>query len=152
VCVSNHSLQLVCLSPSLILSVLAAGVTGYAIFPFFRSLESGLPEMAILLGVYALSGRSTTKSWFATLLPPIVAYAFAWIGHFYIEGNKPATFIYPAYSLFGRAPALPGLPFVTYCDPWLQETFVCFMMLQLAQTACTCNCVDSLVNTVRNSV
>jgi hypothetical protein len=30
---------------------------------------------------------------------PIVGYGFAWIGHFYIEKNKPATFKYPFYSL-----------------------------------------------------
>ena len=28
-------------------------------------------------------------------------YAFAWIGHFFIEKNKPATFKYPIYSFIG---------------------------------------------------
>jgi len=31
----------------------------------------------------------------------IVPYAFAWIGHFFIEKNKPATFQYPWMSLKG---------------------------------------------------
>lgn len=32
---------------------------------------------------------------------PIVGYGFAWIGHFFFEHNKPATFKYPLYSLIG---------------------------------------------------
>jgi hypothetical protein len=30
---------------------------------------------------------------------PIVGYGFAWVGHFFFEKNKPATFKYPLYSL-----------------------------------------------------
>ena len=32
-------------------------------------------------------------------LIPIVGYGFAWVGHFFFEKNKPATFKYPFYSL-----------------------------------------------------
>ena len=35
--------------------------------------------------------------WYA-LLWPVVAYSFAWTGHFLIEGNKPATFGHPLWS------------------------------------------------------
>ena len=31
----------------------------------------------------------------------LAGYGFAWIGHFFIEKNKPATFKYPFYSLIG---------------------------------------------------
>ena len=31
----------------------------------------------------------------------ISGYAFAWIGHFFFEKNKPATFKYPFYSFAG---------------------------------------------------
>ena len=31
----------------------------------------------------------------------LAGYGFAWVGHFFIEKNKPATFKYPFYSLIG---------------------------------------------------
>ncbi|WP_340076732.1 DUF962 domain-containing protein [Leptobacterium sp. I13] len=30
---------------------------------------------------------------------PIVGYGFAWVGHYFFEKNKPATFKYPVWSL-----------------------------------------------------
>lgn len=30
---------------------------------------------------------------------PVIGYSFAWVGHFFFEKNKPATFQYPFYSL-----------------------------------------------------
>jgi hypothetical protein len=40
------------------------------------------------------------NAWLLLLLP-VIGYGFAWVGHFFFEHNKPATFQYPLYSLAG---------------------------------------------------
>ena len=39
------------------------------------------------------------KKWQFIIAIPFCGYGFAWIGHFFIEKNRPATFTYPLYSL-----------------------------------------------------
>ncbi|MEJ2106183.1 MAG: DUF962 domain-containing protein [Acidiferrobacteraceae bacterium] len=38
--------------------------------------------------------------WFFLAIP-FSAYGFAWIAHFLVERNRPATFTYPVWSLMG---------------------------------------------------
>ena len=35
------------------------------------------------------------------LFAPLLGYGFAWIGHFFFEKNRPATFSHPLYSFIG---------------------------------------------------
>ena len=42
-----------------------------------------------------------TQQWLLLLALPVFGYGFAWVGHFFFEHNKPATFTYPLYSLAG---------------------------------------------------
>ena len=53
--------------------------------------------LIILLVIYTIF--STT--WSLILFVPVIGYGLAWIGHFFFEKNKPATFNYPVYSLIG---------------------------------------------------
>ena len=42
-----------------------------------------------------------TQNWWLALLLPVIGYGFAWVGHFFFEKNRPATFKYPFYSFAG---------------------------------------------------
>lgn len=42
-----------------------------------------------------------TGYWTLFWAVPLAGYGFAWVGHFFIEKNRPATFTYPVYSLMG---------------------------------------------------
>ena len=51
--------------------------------------------LVILVAVLA------TGRWWGLWLLPMVGYGFAWVGHFFFEHNRPATFKHPLYSLAG---------------------------------------------------
>lgn len=51
--------------------------------------------LVIGLFIYALVAQRWTMLW----LLPLAGYGFAWVGHFFFEKNKPATFVYPLFSL-----------------------------------------------------
>lgn len=53
----------------------------------------------LVLGVIAAA--IATTNWMLLWLMPVIGYGFAWIGHFFYEHNKPATFKHPFYSLMG---------------------------------------------------
>lgn len=52
----------------------------------------------VLATLLLLAAVATWRPRYA-LIAPVVAYAFAWIGHGAIERNHPATFEHPLWSL-----------------------------------------------------
>ncbi|MCB1051809.1 MAG: DUF962 domain-containing protein [Acidobacteria bacterium] len=75
-------------------------------YPFYLSQHQNrtcrrlhvLGSLAVLALVVA--GIALQNVWLFCLLP-VCGYGFAWVGHFFFEKNKPATFTYPLYSFIG---------------------------------------------------
>jgi len=63
--------------------------------PFNRTLHFIGTGIVIGLLIWGLA----TQNWRLLIVIPIAGYGFAWVGHFFFEKNKPATFKYPFYSL-----------------------------------------------------
>lgn len=75
-------------------------------YPFYLSEHSNptcralhyIGSMGVLCIItYAI----VTGSYMVLLLTPVMGYGFAWVAHFFIEHNRPATFKYPIYSFIG---------------------------------------------------
>jgi hypothetical protein len=62
-----------------------------------RRLHFAGTSIALALLITAIVTRT---GWLAAIAL-IEGYAFAWVGHFFFEHNKPATFQYPGFSLMG---------------------------------------------------
>jgi hypothetical protein len=63
--------------------------------PATRALHYIGTSLVVALAIYAL----LAGKWLLLLAIPVAGYFFAWVGHFGIEKNRPATFTYPLWSL-----------------------------------------------------
>ena len=75
-------------------------------YPFYLSEHSSranrrLHFVCTTLGVAAIAHSLSTLNFWWLLAGLVAGYGCAWVGHFFIEKNRPATFTYPLYSFMG---------------------------------------------------
>lgn len=51
-----------------------------------------------LIALWIVLAFDERNMWWLILIP-VGGYGFAWVGHYYFEKNRPATFHYPMYGL-----------------------------------------------------
>lgn len=85
----------------------AGRIASFALFwPFYVSQHSKAATRAL-----HFLGTTLVLAWLAAALACgrprfllyglVGGYGFAWIGHFFVEKNRPATFTYPVWSFLG---------------------------------------------------
>jgi len=75
-------------------------------YPFYLSEHSNqvsrrLHFTGTSIAAALLITAAITQRWWLIAVALVQGYAFAWVGHYFFERNKPATFRYPAFSLMG---------------------------------------------------
>lgn len=63
--------------------------------PHTRALHYLGTTLVLVAGLCAVA----TGRWWFVLAMPVAGYFFAWLAHFVIEKNRPATFAHPFWSL-----------------------------------------------------
>jgi hypothetical protein len=75
-------------------------------WPFYLNEHSNptnrrLHFIGTLLVHFLLLGIMISRQWKLLWILPLFGYFFAWVGHFVVEKNRPATFKHPLWSLMG---------------------------------------------------
>jgi hypothetical protein len=75
-------------------------------WPYYLS-EHSRPATRLLHYIGSLAGIAMIVAliawgkWYLFPLALVPGYTMAWIGHFFVEKNRPATFTYPLWSFIG---------------------------------------------------
>ena len=72
-------------------------------YPFYLNEHSSrtsrrLHFIGTTIALVLLITAIATQMWWLVATAFVLGYAFAWVGHFFFEHNKPATFVYPWLS------------------------------------------------------
>ncbi|HUR61912.1 MAG TPA: DUF962 domain-containing protein [Candidatus Thermoplasmatota archaeon] len=72
-------------------------------WPFYlsqhrRPLTQALHVAGSAAAIVFLGLAVAFRSWWFVLAALVAGYGLAWIGHFFVEHNRPATFTYPVKS------------------------------------------------------
>ena len=75
-------------------------------YPFYLGEHSNrtcrrLHFIGTTLALVLFSAALTFQLWWLIAVAFVQGYAWAWVGHFFFEHNKPATFKYPFLSFLG---------------------------------------------------
>jgi|SRR5215467_4271507 len=75
-------------------------------YPFYLNehrdpISRRLHFIGLSLALVCLVALIATRNPAWLLLAVVCGYGFAWVGHFFFEHNKPASFRQPLYSLMG---------------------------------------------------
>lgn len=71
-------------------------------WPFYLSQHRNATNRTLhFIGSTGVLALIVAAFWqpFLLLATPVCGYGFAWVGHFFVEKNRPATFTYPFKSL-----------------------------------------------------
>jgi hypothetical protein len=73
-------------------------------WPFYvhehrNTVNRALHYTGTTLAIASVATAAVTLNPAWLIAAPVAGYGCAWVGHFFFEKNKPATFSYPAWSL-----------------------------------------------------
>jgi hypothetical protein len=66
-----------------------------------RSATRVLHYIGSLASIAVIVALVAVGKWWLFPIAFVPGYAMAWIGHFFVEKNRPATFTYPLWSFIG---------------------------------------------------